>query len=120
MKKALLFVVSVIVTAVSAVIGSMGGHFFGSHLAVMLVGTVGGLIGASVSGRLAVARDWITGAQYLPTTIGTAIGFLAADFIAAKTLSSPVGPILSTFLIGIGAVVGAAVGARPQGGSGQN
>ena len=112
MKKVFLFVVSMIVTAACAVIGSMVGHFLGSHLAVMLVGTIGGLIGASVSGRIAVWRHWITRAELFPTTVGTAIGFLAAAYIAAKTLSSPVGPILSTFLIGIGAVVGAAVGAR--------
>lgn len=120
MKRVLIFVVSMIVTAVCAVIGSMVGHFLGSHLAVMLVGTLGGLLGASASARIAAWRGWISRAESFPTTIGTAIGFLAAAFIASKTLSSPVGPILSSFLIGIGAIVGASVGANRRAGFGQN
>ena len=120
MKRVLLFVVSMIVTGLCAVIGSMVGHFFGSHFAVMLVGTLGGLLGASASGRIAVWRGWISRAESFPTTIGTAIGFLAAAFIASKTLSSPVGPILSSFLIGIGAVAGASVGARRRAGFGRS
>jgi hypothetical protein len=36
------------------------------------------------------------------------VGFLLAAAIAVRTLSSPVGPVLSTLLIGTGALVGAA------------
>jgi hypothetical protein len=38
--------------------------------------------------------------------LGAAIGFLLACAVAANTLSSPVGPIMSTLLIGVGAVLG--------------
>jgi hypothetical protein len=34
------------------------------------------------------------------------IGFLVAAGIAAKTLSSPIGPVSSTSLVGIGALLG--------------
>jgi hypothetical protein len=42
-----------------------------------------------------------------PTAAGAALGFLAAAWIATHTLGSPIGPILSTTLIGLGALVGA-------------
>jgi hypothetical protein len=40
------------------------------------------------------------------TRIGTGVGFLIAALIATNTLSSPIGPVASTLLIGAGAVLG--------------
>jgi hypothetical protein len=57
--------------------------------------------------RIAVWRHWIVRPQLWPTALGAAIGFLAASAIAVNTLSSPIGPVLSTLLIGVGAVLGA-------------
>jgi len=117
MKRISLFVVSTIVTAASAAIGSMIGHFFGSHLGVMLGGIFGGLFGAIFSARIAVRARWIAHEDFYPTTFGAEIGFLAAAAIAMKTLSSPIGPVLSSLLIGVGALVGSWIGARRQSGS---
>lgn len=116
MKRVFLFFASTIVTGAFAAIGSMAGHFFGSHLAVMLGGIFGGLFGAIFSARIAVRLRWIAHDDFYPTTFGAEIGFLAAAIIAMKTLSSPIGPILSSLLIGVGALIGSLIGARKRSG----
>jgi hypothetical protein len=117
MKRIALFVVSTIVTGVFAAVGSVIGHFSGSHLGVMLGGVFGGLFGAILSARIAVRLRWIAHEDFYPTTFGAEIGFLAATMIAMKTLSSPTGPILSSLLIGIGAIIGSLIGARRRAGN---
>jgi len=52
-------------------------------------------------------RGWIPPHRAMRTGVCAAIGFLAAALIATQTLGSPIGPILSTSLIGFGALVGA-------------
>ncbi|HEV7837370.1 MAG TPA: hypothetical protein VGO75_04815 [Gemmatimonadaceae bacterium] len=105
MRRALLFVTSIAITGVFAALGSMIGHFAGST-GVLVGGVIGGLIGVSVATRIAVWRGWIEQSDRVAATIGGRIGFALAAFIAVKTLSSPVGPIFSTLLVGIGAVAG--------------
>jgi hypothetical protein len=117
MKRVFLFFSSTLVTGAFAAIGSMIGHFFGSHLGVMLGGVVGGLFGAIFSARIAVRLQWIGHEDFYPTTFGAEIGFLAAVIVAMKTLSSPIGPVLGSLLIGVGALLGSWVGARKQSGS---
>ena len=69
-------------------------------------GILGGLIASMLVARIALARRWIVQSQFWPTALGTAIGFLAACAVAVNTLSSPVGPIMSTLLVGVGALFG--------------
>ena len=57
-------------------------------------------------------RDRIAAQQFTATTIGAMLGFLAAAGIAVNTLSSPIGPILSSGLTGLGALIGARLSAR--------
>jgi hypothetical protein len=114
MKRVFLFLLSTAVTGACAAIGSILGHFAGSHIGVMMGGVVGGLFGSILSAQIAVRLKWIAREAVYPTTIGAAIGFLAAAIIAVKTLSSPVGPISGSLLIGIGALVGSLVGSRKR------
>ena len=86
--------------------GSILGHALGPR-GLYAGGVVGGLVGVAVAARLGVWRRWITRAQLAPTALGGAVGFLAAALIAVNTLSSPVGPALSTVLVGTGALLGA-------------
>ena len=62
---------------------------------------------APVTAIAARWRRWIAARQVRATALGAAIGFLMAATIAVNTLSSPVGPVLSTLLIGAGALIGA-------------
>lgn len=69
-------------------------------------GFVGGLIAAPLASYLAARLRWIDPRQVKGTALGAALGFLAAAIIAINTLSSPVGPVLSTLLIGAGGLLG--------------
>jgi hypothetical protein len=68
-----------------------------------------------VSAKIALWRGWIARPQYRATTIGAALGFLAAASVAVNTLSSPVGPVLSTTLTGVGALIGSRFGRHENG-----
>jgi hypothetical protein len=62
-------------------------------LAMCVFGGVGGFVGSLV-GAMFGSRGLFIG------------GFVAAALVAINTLSSPVGPILSNALTGIGALIG--------------
>jgi hypothetical protein len=79
-------------------------------------GVLGGLIGAVGSVAIARRQAWITASQFTTTSAGAALGFLAAVAVALNTLSSPIGPIMSTTLVGAGALLGAAL-TRPRAGT---
>jgi hypothetical protein len=100
-----LFIVSCVLGGLGGALGSMVGHAFG-HRALWVGGIVGGLLGALVAARVAVWRRWIAPERYWRTAAGAAVGFLVAAAVAIHTLSSPVGPVLSTALIGFGALIG--------------
>ena len=83
---------------------------------------LGGLLGIVAASDLSVRFGLIAAVQRRPTIVGAVLGFALAALIATQTLSSPVGPILSTLLIGIGGLAGSrwpARGAanRPAGGA---
>ena len=106
MRYAGLFLVCTILGGLGGAIGSMGGNAFGSP-GLYAGGIIGGLVGAVLGVRIAVAAKWINREAFGAAALGAAIGFLAAALIAVNTLSSPVGPFLSSLLIGLGALLGA-------------
>ena|SRR2546423_11182659 len=105
MNRAALFLVASALGGVGGAVGSVIGHAFGKG-GLWAGGILGGLIASILIARIAVWRHWIIRSQVLPTAFGAAIGFLAACAVAVNTLSSPIGPVLSTLLIGAGAVLG--------------
>lgn len=106
MKTFLLFVVSCVLGGFGGAVGSIVGHA-GGPKGLWVGGVLGGLAGCVGAAALARSRKWIAPTQFAMTALGATIGFLLAAGIASKTLGSPFGPILSTALIGIGALVGA-------------
>lgn len=102
----LLFLVSCVLGGLGGAVGSIVGHA-GGQLGLWIGGIVGGLLGSIAAVAIARSRRWLTPAQFLPAAVGASIGFLVAAAIAVSSLSSPFGPILSTTIIGIGAVIGA-------------
>ena len=85
--------------------GSVLGGFLGPHM-LFVGGFLGGVLIAPLSAKIAVWRRWIAPAQYGPVALGSALGFVAAALVAVNTLSSPVGPVFSTTLTGMGALAG--------------
>jgi peptidoglycan/LPS O-acetylase OafA/YrhL len=102
----LLFLVSCFLGGLGGALGSIIGHAAGKT-GLFVGGVVGGLLGAAASGAVASGRGWIPRSAAKRTSVGAAIGFLVAAFIATQTLGSPIGPIMSTSLIGLGALAGA-------------
>jgi hypothetical protein len=112
MNRAILFLVACALGGLGGLLGSMIGAAFGKS-GLWAGGVLGGLIASMLVAQIALARRWIVRSRFWPTAVGTAIGFLAACAVAVNTLSSPVGPVISTLLIGAGALFGS--GRAPAG-----
>lgn len=98
-----------VLAGVGGALGSIVGHALGSG-GVIAGGIVGGAVLVIAAGFVAERVGWIRHAQRLWTILGGIFGFFLACLVALSTLSSPVGPILSTLLVGSGAVLGAFIG----------
>jgi len=96
--------------------GGLAGSVAGATLFRMPLagGLVGGLITTPFAAVLAARFGWIDKADVRGAAIGGGLGFLAATAVAVNTLSSPVGPFLSTLLIGAGAMAGARLQVRAR------
>jgi hypothetical protein len=105
MNRAALFLVACVLGGLGGALGSMVGHSFGKG-GLWVGGILGGLLASMLIARIALWRRWILRSQYWPTVLGTAVGFLLACAVAVNTLSNPIGPVTSTLLIGVGAVLG--------------
>lgn len=106
-----LFVLSCFLGGLFAALGSILGHAFGTR-GLYAGGVIGGILGAFAATAVARWRGWIAADRFLPTALGGSTGFLAAAYLAVTHLSSPVVPILSTVLVGTGALLGSRTGAR--------
>lgn len=104
-----LFVLSCGLAGLLAVLGSMAGNAVDQLYAGAIVG---GLVGCGAAAHFAVRRGWIARDRFLPTALASGAGFLAAAWIAVSNLHTPVIPILSTALVGIGALLGSRIPAR--------
>ena len=114
MGRVFLFFTAIILCGVGGAGGSIVGNAFGKT-GLWVGGIVGGLVASSISSWIAAKAGWIAPERRARTTVGTAIGFLLAASVAVNTLSTPVGPLLSTLLAGLGAVMGAGRKASEEG-----
>ena len=105
MTRLLLFVVACLLAGIGGALGSIVGHAAGPR-GLWVGGVVGGLLGAVAAAAIARARRWIAPSQFARTAVGASVGFLLAAAVAVNTLSSPIGPVLSTVLVGLGALLG--------------
>ena len=105
MKHARLFVFLVASVGFCALVGSAAGAVFGPR-ALFVGGLSGGLLGSYAAAWLGGRLRWIPPQATKATALGTVIGFLVAAAVAINTLRSPVGPVLSTLLVGIGGLAG--------------
>jgi len=108
-KLAYVFVTMCVIGGIGGAVGSMVGHGLGRG-GLLVGGFFGGALFVIAGGFLCVRLGWIRASQRFWTNAGGVLGFVLACMVALATLSSPVGPILSTLLVGTGAVFGALVG----------
>ena len=108
--RVLLFLTAMVVGGAGGMLGSILGGAGGRWM-LFIGGYIGGIVVAPLTARIAAWRRWIPPERATSVAIGAAAGFILAATIAVNTLSSPVGPVLSTFLVGLGAVIG---GGRTQ------
>jgi hypothetical protein len=85
-----------------SILGNAGGKV-GLYAGAML----GGALAVALAVRLAARLGLVAQTRVLHATLGGLGGFALAVLVAVNTLSSPIGPILSVGLIGLGAVFGA-------------
>jgi len=110
-----LFFVACALGGLGGLLGSIVGHAFGKT-GLWAGGVLGGLLASLLIARIALWRRWIIQSQFRATALGAAVGFLLACVVAVNTLSSPIGPVLSTLLVGTGAVLGSRLrGSRDDG-----
>lgn len=106
-----IFFLAAVLGGVGAAGGSMIGQSFGGK-GVYAGAVVGGMIAVAFAVWLAARLAWIERRNFRPALWGGEIGFLIAAPVAVQMLSSPIGPIFSTVLIGAGALVGSRVETR--------
>ena len=111
MKNAALFLTATILGGMGGLVGSVLGGAFGKG-GLFAGGFIGGILVAPVTAWVARWRQWIDASRFWPVAVGAAAGFVVAATIAVNTLSSPVGPVISTIFTGLGAIAGARLGAR--------
>ena len=105
-RKILLFVTATVLGGLGGMLGSIVGNAGGKRI-LFVGGFVGGILIAPLTAAIAKRAGWIAPHRTTRTALGAAIGFVLAATIAVNSLSSPIGPVLSTLLIGTGAVLGA-------------
>ena len=106
-----LFLSFLICGAIGGFLGSVLGGAFGKR-DLFAGGYIGGVLAVIGAAWLAAHLAWLPRRERTGAMVGGAAGFLAAATVAVNTLSSPVGPLLSTLLIGVGAFCGRALQRR--------
>jgi hypothetical protein len=109
MKFLYLFVLMCVLGGLGGALGSIVGNAFGRG-GLIVGGVVGGILLITAAGYISKGCGWCKPTQRMWAIIGGLLGFGGAVLVTFATLSSPVGPILSTLLIGTGAVLGARIG----------
>lgn len=104
-----LFALMTVLGGLGGALGSMVGNSLGRG-GVIGGGLVGGVLAVIGAGFISKGCGWCKAHQRRWAIIGGVLGFFLAAMVTLSTLSSPVGPMLSTLLIGTGGVLGARIG----------
>jgi hypothetical protein len=111
MKRVLVFLLLILAGGVGGMLGSILGNAFGKR-GLFVGGFIGGVIVVGLAAWLAGRLRWIPSGEVAGTAVGAMAGFVIAATIAVNTLSSPVGPVLSTLCVGLGGLAGGKIGAN--------
>ena len=111
-KIALLFLVVCVTAGIGLFLGSILGHFFGGT-GLQVGAIIGGAIGVIAGTQIACRRNILNRKRFVPATVGGMLGLALAAVVATHHMDTPIVPLASILLIGLGAVLGA--GARHGG-----
>ena len=89
-----------------AVIGSILGRALG-HSGLFIGAIAGGIVAVAIAARLLVTVEWLPASSYRGALVGGLLGFAVAIPIAVTNLSTPLVPIASGALVGVGLLFGA-------------
>ena len=106
-KSMLLFVLVCFIAGVALFLGSVLGNAAGKT-GLYAGAIIGGILGVAVATRIAVRRKILGPKRMWPATVGGWLGLILAAEIATRNLSTPIVPLASILLIGLGAIFGAA------------
>ena len=110
-KSVALFLVVCFLTGVGILVGSVVGHTFGG-MGLFLGAFIGGGLGVLVSTWLATRLTLMERAVYGAVALSALAGFVLASGIAVMNLHTPLIPLLSISLVGLGAIAGNRVVSR--------
>lgn len=100
--------------------GALGGGVAGMLTApggLIIGGLLAGTAGVVLAGYLATRWCWLARGQRLWSILGGGFGFALAWMVTLATIMTPGALIGSIILVGVGAVMGAVVGASPHAGA---
>jgi hypothetical protein len=100
-----LFLIVCFLSGVSTLFGSVLGHSVGGN-GLFIGAIVGGSLGVLISTWLAMRFNLIERSTYGAVAISGLVGFLLASGIAVTNLHTPIIPLMSVALVGLGAIVG--------------
>jgi hypothetical protein len=109
----LLFLLVCFVTGLLIFVGSVLGHSLG-QTGLFAGAVVGGFAGVGLATWLSAQFGLLSPENLIATFIGGSIGFIVATIIAVNTLFTPIIPLASIVLIGVGALLGKAIGVRQR------
>jgi len=111
MKPFLVFVASWLAAGAGALVGSVLGNAAGKT-GLFVGGAVGGAIGVSLAVLLARRLGWLPPRETTGALTGGVLGFAVAVPVTLTHMGTPVIPVLSCAVVGIGVMIGAAVARR--------
>ena len=111
LKNIVLFLVVCGLAAVCIVLGSVLGHSLGKAGLFSGAG-IGGIVGVAVAAWLSARVGLLDRANFGVTFLGGVVGFTVAAVIAVNNLHSPLIPMASVALIGLGALIGKMLGQK--------
>lgn len=106
-KGALLFVLVCLLAGIGLFIGSVLGHGVSKTVGTNVGAIIGGIAGILAATKIAVARKILGTKRFWPANTGAVLGLILAALIATHHMDTPVVPLLSILIIGLGALFGA-------------
>jgi hypothetical protein len=105
----LLFMLVCFVTGLLTFVGSVLGHSLG-QTGLFAGAIIGGFAGVGLTVWLSLRFGLLASGNLIAPFIGGIIGFIIAALVAVNTLFTPIIPLASILLVGVGTLFGKAVG----------